>query len=190
LDGVDQGIIADLFAEMEADASTTLQREGFGRSSQDVVCTIDVRYTGQEHSVTVRAPLPIGTSFGEEVREKFEELHARQYGHIMTDPIEITTLRLSAIGIIDKPSLPKVEVRGGDVLPQPGSRSVYVVSDQGETYALFAREDLRGGDILTGPAVVTEHTATTVMHAGDCLEIGAYGEMIISIGFAEEGRAQ
>jgi N-methylhydantoinase A/oxoprolinase/acetone carboxylase beta subunit len=64
-----------------------------------------------------------------------------------------------------------------------------VTSDQGETYALFAREDLKRGDTLTGPAVITEHTATTVMHAGEILEIGAYGEMVITIGLAKRGSA-
>jgi N-methylhydantoinase A len=189
LDGVDHQVITDLFDEMATDASATLQREGFDLSSQHVVCTIDVRYTGQEHSVTVRSPSQIGVNFAGEVREQFEELHARQYGHIMTDPIEITTLRLAAIGTVDKPSLPKVETRDGGPLPQPGSRPVYVTSDQGETYALFAREDLKRGDTLTGPAVITEHTATTVMHAGEILEIGAYGEMVITIGWAERGSA-
>ena len=54
-------------------------------------------------------------------------------------------------------------------------------------YALVAREDLRAGDVLEGPAVVTEHTATTVMHEGDRLEVGEYGELTISINNAEKG---
>jgi N-methylhydantoinase A len=190
LDGVDQEVITDLFSDMRKDASEKLQLEGFDSDSQRVTCTIDVRYTGQEHSVTVRAPALIGVQFADEIREQFEELHARQYGHTMSDPIEITTLRLAAIGVIDKPFLPKAEVRSGDTPLPMASRTVYVTSDQGETYALFAREDLKAGDSLKGPAVVTEHTATTVMHAGDCLEVGAHGEMVISIGSAREGSAR
>jgi N-methylhydantoinase A len=187
LEGVDQEDITDLFAEMRKDADEKLRREGFDPESQRVTCTIDVRYTGQEHCVTVGAPALADEKFADEVREAFEELHARQYGHTMSDPIEITTLRLSAIGIIDKPSLPKAEVRDSDAPLGMASRTVFVTSDKGEAYSLIAREDLRAGDFLEGPAVVTEHTATTVMHAGDRLEVGAYGEMVIAIGSAQEG---
>jgi N-methylhydantoinase A len=34
---------------------------------------------------------------------------------------------------------------------------------------------------VTGPAVVGEHTGTTVLHAGDAAVIGAYGEIVITI---------
>ena len=54
-------------------------------------------------------------------------------------------------------------------------------------YALVARESLLAGDVLDGPAVVTEHTATTVMHEGDRLEVGAYGELTIAIHHAQKG---
>ena len=65
----------------------------------------------------------------------------------------------------------------------------HVVLDGDETaeYALVSREELMAGDVLEGPVVVTEHTATTVLHAGDRLEVGAYGELIISIQYAKKG---
>lgn len=53
--------------------------------------------------------------------------------------------------------------------------------DSTAEYTLVAREALMAGDVVEGPAVITEHTATTVMHAGDRLEVGLYGELTISI---------
>ena len=47
-----------------------------------------------------------------------------------------------------------------------------------------------GGDVIEGPAVVTEHTATTVLHAGDRLEVGEYGELIITIKYAQNQNSQ
>jgi N-methylhydantoinase A len=41
---------------------------------------------------------------------------------------------------------------------------------------------LLGGDVLDGPAVIVERTATTVMHRGDRLVVGDHGELIISLG--------
>ncbi|MGB9152870.1 MAG: hydantoinase/oxoprolinase family protein, partial [Alphaproteobacteria bacterium] len=186
LEVVDKQVVRGLYLEMETDANATLEREGFEPSDRKLVRMIDVRYSGQEHSVTATCPLNIDDEFGATIRDEFEELHERQYGHIMSDPIEITTLRVVAIGEIDKPLFPEAESRGSVKMPKPGSRAVFGASDEGEMYALFAREDLRGGDSFDGPAVVTEHTATTVMHAGDHLAVGVHGEMIITIGSVNE----
>lgn len=187
LQSVDLDVIRSLYQEMDDDACVRLDAEGFEKSKRQLVRTIDVRYSGQEHSVTAACPAEIGIDFGALIRGQFEDLHVRQYGHTMSDPIEITTVRLSAVGVIDKPLFPKLEVRGSGSSPVPEKRVVFSVSDEGEAYALFTREDLRAGDSIEGPAVITEHTATTVIHTGDRLVVGQHGEMIIAIGSVGEG---
>ena len=64
---------------------------------------------------------------------------------------------------------------------------VYARDDAGSSYSVYVREELRVGDEIHGPAVITEHTATTVMHASDALTIGRYGEMVIAVAAREEG---
>lgn len=182
--GLDVMFVEARYTDMESEAVTVLTEEGFGKADQHLVRTIDVRYSGQEHSVTVACPEHLGNDFVRTIQGAFSELHERQYGHVMSDPIEITTLRLLAIGVVDKPSLPKLEARSGQ-LPAPRRRRVFVDSDDGVDYALYAREVLRSTDTIQGPAVITEHTATTVLHAGDRLSVGGYGELVISI--ATEG---
>jgi len=49
-------------------------------------------------------------------------------------------------------------------------------------YGLYVRESLRAGDVIVGPAVIAEHTATTVIHEGDHLGVGAIGELVIALG--------
>jgi N-methylhydantoinase A len=186
LESVSKEVIRNLYREMEIDANLTLEREGFEASDRTLVRLIDVRYSGQEHAVTATCPSDIGDDFVLKVRDEFEELHERQYGHIMSDAIEVTTLRVVAVGVIDKPLFPEAAPRGSVPMPQPGKRMVFSANDEGDVYALFAREELRGGDLINGPAVVTEHTATTVMHAGDRLVVGVHGEMVITIGSSNE----
>ena len=105
----------------------------------------------------------------------------------MDDPVELTTLRLVAIGVVDKPSLPKIEARPEGETFERRVRQVVLADDEVADYALVARETLLAGDVLEGPAVVTEHTGTTVFHEGDRLEVGAYGELIITINHAQKG---
>jgi len=48
-------------------------------------------------------------------------------------------------------------------------------------YAIILREVLGRGAELAGPAIIEEHTATTVLHAGDRLRVGDHGELVISV---------
>lgn len=191
LGGVDIAQIDASFAGMEAEANVALASEGFEPSRRMYHRSVDARYQGQEHSVSVPCSATIADDFENLIRQEFEELHERQYGHTMSDPIELTTLRLSAVGMISKPDLPRMQPRGaGDTLPEPRTRLVYQGHGVYDEYALISREDLRPGDTLDGPAVCTEHTATTVMHRGDSLIVGEYGEMVISLALETTGDAR
>jgi len=48
--------------------------------------------------------------------------------------------------------------------------------------SVYQREELLAGDQLTGPAIIVEHTATTVIQAGDSLRVGDHGELVITLG--------
>jgi N-methylhydantoinase A len=178
--GLDLDAIEASYQEMEQEAAELLVDEGFAVERQQMLRTVDVRYAGQEHSVNVVYPAE-GDAI-EQISTEFALLHKRQYGHVMDDPIEITTIRLRASGIVDKPSLPLIESRTEGAPPKLGTRLVYLSEEQPEAeYALYSRETLLAGDVIPGPAVIAEHTATTVLHAGDVLEVGPHGEMVISM---------
>lgn len=180
LDDLDAEVANDLFAGMESEANEKLDAEGFDRSQQHFARVIAVRYSGQEHAVTMPYPADDGDP-REHIREEFDHLHLRQYGHTMDDPIEMTTLRLTATGVVDKPSLPTLRTRStGDTLTT-STRIVTLPGDVSSEYTLIAREELFAGDVVNGPVVVTEHTATTVLHHGDKLVVGEYGELTITI---------
>ena len=49
-------------------------------------------------------------------------------------------------------------------------------------YRVFHRDDFGRGDQIAGPAIINEHTSTTVLHPGDFAAIGALGEIVISVG--------
>jgi N-methylhydantoinase A len=179
--------LADNYDAMVDEARRALAAEGFAPEAQVLTRSVDVRYAGQEHTVTVPVPDPDEDVAGVIERE-FTELHERQYGHTMDDPIEVTTLRLRATGVVQKPSLPKLARRESGAPVPDGTRGVFVSEDLPEVpYTLYTRESLLAGDEVTGPAVIAEHTATTVIHAGDVLRVGDHGEMVIMV--SGEGKA-
>lgn len=169
------------FKEMESEAVSLLADEGFGRQRRTMTRTVDVRYAGQEHAVTVAFPAD-DTDVQRAITEDFTRLHERQYGHTMDDPVEVTTFRLRATGTVDKPTLPPLPERTGGGPAPLAARAVYLDEDRPAVdYGLFAREELRAGDAIPGPAVIAEHTATTILHAGDLLRVGRHGELVITV---------
>lgn len=180
LEDLDVDAVSSAFAELEASAVNALAGEGFTEKNRRIVRTVDVRYAGQEHSVTVPCP-DFDEDFVSSLEAVFADLHKRQYGHTMSDPVEITTLRLRGVGVIDKPSLPLMASRTEGGVERLGDRVVHLTDGATTTYGLYAREQLLAGDRIQGPAVITEHTATTVMHVGDVLTVGPYGELVIAI---------
>jgi N-methylhydantoinase A len=188
LAALDPAAAEDAFKEMESEATSLLGGEGFGPERQKIARSVDVRYAGQEHSVTVPFPAGRGDPVGQ-ISQDFARLHERQYGHTMGDPVEITTLRVRGTGEVAKPELPRRPGRSGGAPVPSGSRPVYGgAGEPGAHYALYRREDLRAGDVIAGPAVIAEFTATTVIHGGDTLEVGSYGEMTIALPGEENGR--
>jgi N-methylhydantoinase A len=67
-----------------------------------------------------------------------------------------------------------------------GERPVYRPgSDQDRYqvgYAVYDRLKLRRSDQLVGPAIIEEPTSTTILHAGDAMTVGEYGELVLTIG--------
>jgi len=180
---LDETMLASSYGPMAEQATAVLTSEGFDAAGQVLMRSVDVRYSGQEHTVTVPLPDVPTSDIAAAVEKEFTELHERQYGHGMDDPIELTTMRLRATGLVEKPTLPKIASRADGGPISTGPRPVYVSAvEPAVPYALYSREELLAGDEISGPAVIAEHTATTVMHTGDHMSVGEYGEMVITVG--------
>lgn len=176
--------VSSVFAGMADEANDALQKQGFEPGRRVIRHAVDVRYTGQEHSVTVSVPAEVNdpATF---IGARFEELHKRNYGHTMTDSIEVTTFRLRATGMVDKPELPVVRRRLEGKPQLVGERDIIRVDGSASRSSVFLREHLLAGDTLDGPVVIVEHTATTIMHEGNHLTVGDHGELVITLGSRE-----
>jgi N-methylhydantoinase A len=173
-----------MFREMEEEGAAALHNEGFAADDRTFLRFIDVRYLGQEHAVSVPVEGLSADDDVERLRQEFSEIHERQYGHAMSDPIEIVTLRSRAIGVVERPRLPEVAERDGDELTPIASREVVQSDGTRIPYQVYDRSHFRFGDRIEGPAIIVEHTSTTVMHTGDTAEVGRVGEIVITL--AEE----
>jgi N-methylhydantoinase A len=144
----------------------------------------DMRYVGQEHAVTVDLPLKV---FEREdrraIKRLFDAMHELRYGTSAPDErAEIVSLRSTVTGLMRKPPQERV-ARGGRVPDKAaftGRRPVYLDGKFRST-PTYARAVLTAGNRISGPALIEEHAATTVLLPGDRLEVDAGGHLIIKV---------
>jgi N-methylhydantoinase A len=148
----------------------------------------DVRYVGQEHTVTIRVPgeLPVDDEATRaEIKRAFDEAHDLHYGHSAKDqPAEIVTLRVQASARLDKPA--PVKIAAGGAVPPAGAargeREVYFSGRGMTSTPVFSRAALLAGNVIAGPAVVEETASTTIVDPGDRLTVNEYGHLVIEVG--------
>lgn len=172
---------------MRAEADEDLAADGFPADAREFTFAADLRYVGQEHSVSLPIDEKLTRAELDRLGDAFAEAHARQYGHTMPDPVELVALRLTAVGRKEPPSLPPLEPRTSGSAEPTGTRPVRRPGGQSVDYALYLRDDLMVGDRVDGPAIIAEHTSTTVMHRGDVAEVGPHGELVIRIDATTDG---
>lgn len=181
LDSIDLSTLEDLFGDMEQQGEGELRAEGFPAERRKALRFIDMRYLGQEHSVSVAVSELATADDVALLRREFSEIHERHYGHSMPDAIEIVTLRSRAIGLVQRPKLPEIAQRSGAALAPIAQREVFQPDATRSPYAVYVRDHFRAGDQVDGPAIILEHTSTTIIHAGDSAIVGSLGELVVTI---------
>ena len=184
----DLAVIHAAYALLAQQGTHALEQDGFSPADQRLIRSAELRYHGQEHTVNITLPeYDITADDLSRMTTMFNESHRIQYGHSMDDPIELVTLRMRAVGLLSRPRLPKIASGTGSVEgARKGERAVYrPVPAQNEhqvNYAVYDRLKLRQADQIAGPAIIEEPTSTTILHTGDAMTVGEYGELVLTIG--------
>lgn len=187
LEDVDFHELEQALAELAALGRRSLDESRVHTARVRVDYAADMRYVGQEHSVTVditAAMLAAGDRAA--LKSRFDAVHQFRYGTCApAEKVEIVTLRATVVGVMDKPAME--EIPRGDASPparaRRGTRNVYF-SETGKAVptGVFDRDRLLAGNRISGPALVEEHASTTVVLPGDELEVDAYGNLRIDLG--------
>jgi len=147
----------------------------------------DMRYVGQEHPVTVSLPAEVFRRRSREaLKRRFDDEHLQRYGTCAPEePAEIVSLRVTVTGAMKKPPLERIR-RGGrapSLSARRGRRSVYFAEiGKSVSAPAYARDELRAGNRIDGPALIEEHASTTVVLPGDRLRVDAFGNLAIEVG--------
>jgi N-methylhydantoinase A len=180
-------IKADLHT-LGSTAVNMLRSYGFEEASVDRLFRADLRFEGQEHTVTV--PVEASWLDGEDtlfprVSQRFLAMHRQLYGHGSAEnPVEIVTCRCRAIGHVVRPSLPLWNVH------QPANpigvrRAFFRAAGDFVDTKVYERDTLAQGQVVHGPAVIEEWTTTITVPPGWRSTTDHLGNLVLTM-HAEE----
>lgn len=181
LDNIDHQRMKETLLTLAGQAREWLTAEGIPVDRQHVDYEVDVRYYRQGYEF----PIPVDPSgFDndggmEKLVVDFKEVHERNYGFNIDSLIEIVNMRAIAVGTVRKVELPEFDLDGTDSSgAQIEEHKIYY---QGRLNAapIYARDKLRSGNVVRGPAIITQTDTTTVILPDHYGEVDSYLNVLI-----------
>lgn len=171
LSACDEAAIRQQFATMREQALAGLAAEGLDTLDNDSLESeyhADVRYHGQSSTLNLPWQGPDRTA------EDFHQLHASRYGHRLHAEPELVNLRISIKSTARQHELPE---NASEVAAKPQQvLSLYGFADEVKVYQ---REALATGQKISGPALILEKNATTLIEAEWCAISDRFGNLYL-----------
>ncbi len=174
-----------LYERLEAQAREALQRNGIPPERSLLVRSADLRYHGQAYEVRVElSGGAIDAAFGQQAVEAFHQAHQRIYGYNYRgrQKVEFVNLRVTGLGLIEKPALQQIPSGGPD--PAPAYKDERPVYFEGagafQPCPLYDRAKLLAGMVIPGPAIIEEYGSTTVVFEAQQAQLDRFGNILLT----------
>ncbi len=167
----DSGKLERHFRELEQYGRKEMRAEGLEGLVQR---SLDMRYTGQGYELNVPAR-------GDFVK-LFHAAHRNRYGHADDKrPIEIVNVRVRLVARTQKVPLTKRKIQKGDA-PRAIVRRRQAFFDGRKVAApVYDRSLLRPGDTFSGPAILAEDSAPTMLPPGCRGRVDAWENIVVEV---------
>lgn len=169
----DEDAVDALLPVLLAEASAWLAAEGVGEAARAYSTVALMRYEGQGSEL----PVP-WTGTADAAVAAFQAAHQGLYGFMLEAPVELVTMRVEASSRMPAAPPPRV-----GLAPQPhpdGTRTVYFPDGPHEVRVLD-RAGLDRGARITGPAILSQLDATTLVLPGWRAEVQPSGALLLQL---------
>jgi len=171
--------LSAVYQDLQEEAQARVEAEDM--ESPQFVRVADMKYKRQGYELSVPVPDATVEDGMAALRRAFTEEHEREYDFSFDDePIELVNARLSAISLVETPSLEADARRETD--PEDAVVDSREVMFRGESFEteIYERTKLQPGHELSGPAVLEELSSTTVFAPSQTAYVDEYGNVHIT----------
>ena len=171
-----------VYKELEEEALYWLDQEGVPQQGRSLLRSADMRYTHQGFEVATDLK---GGSVDEEsfegLLDEFHRRHKQLFGFSLDQPVEVVTLRVSAVGTLGGTRMPRLTGK-----PVPAEKAVkeqrpVFFQEQGAPVLcdIFTRGMLSPDSVVQGPSILEGMDSTVVINPGWQGRIDEYGNCIL-----------
>jgi 5-oxoprolinase (ATP-hydrolysing)/N-methylhydantoinase A len=179
--------LEEQFAELEEQAAAQLEHDGVSRDSMVLQRIADARYEGQGYELRVDVGTgSIDGAWLDELKSRFHDIHEREYSRRFdTADVQLANIRVRAIGPM--PDFVAPSVPSGPA--EPASDALHLEADawfrvdgelQKVSTRFYDRDKLLAGNVIEGPAIVTQFDSTTVVPPGFTCTVDPVGHLVIT----------
>lgn len=174
--------VAAVFQTLKDEATSYFNATNATGGSDELSMSLscDLRYFGQEHSVTV--PVDLDTATIDSILASFHNLHEKTYTFRLSDtPVEFVTYRLSVKANVPRPQVHRMTSEGkSSERAFKGKRQMDCGDAGRHLAAVYERDLLPSGFEVSGPIIVEEATSTTMVLPGQRMQVDEVGFLRIS----------
>ena len=180
LEEADASDVREVLGSLGEQARAWLRDEGVAEAQHSLRYEADLRYFRQGYEFPLEVePNALANGGVAALAERFGSSHEQMYGFRLEHPVELVNLRAVGAASVVKVEFPRFE--RGDSDPGEavtGDARVYFGGDF-LSAPVFARDRLRAGHEVRGPAIVTQRDSTTVIHPGHVGDVDEYLNILI-----------
>jgi len=179
-DLMDVNQIRQEFLSLHNQALDTLHKQGF-RGEAILVRSLNLRYQGQNYEYEVILPRgEISDGVMAYCFQKFHKAHVAYYGYSFPDQvIEITQIRIVAIGKTRKPKLQPMEEKSNKLSYEV--KKVHFIKEGLIETPAYKRKFLPHRAKLESPALIEDVNSTILCYPGEYAEVDDYGNILITV---------
>jgi 5-oxoprolinase (ATP-hydrolysing) len=166
--------IASLCARLEQEARDALAEQGAPPEAVQTRATVELRLSGTD------APLPVAWDGLDAMRADFARQHQARFGFAAPDrPLIVEALSVEAIAAAAPPEDEALAPRDPAEPLAPIDRVAIFTGGETHDAPVFERRDLRAADVITGPALIREANATTMIEPGWAAQVTATNGLVL-----------
>jgi N-methylhydantoinase A/oxoprolinase/acetone carboxylase beta subunit len=157
----------------------------------------EARYEGQGYELRIDVGGgPIDKAWIDAMKAEFHDIHEREYSRRFEDAdVQIANVRVRAVGVM--PGLTAPQVAAGSATPPEGSLKLTADAwfrEKGElkqvATAFYERTELLAGNVIEGPAIITQFDSTSVVPPGFTCTVDPVGNLVITYSEAVQQAAE